>query len=333
MKKRIDFLDFAKAIAIIFVLYDHSSQFLYPSKTSLYASYVSVSLFILISGICAWTAYGNENNAKKQLQRLGKLFANYAVATAVMYIFMYKSFNFWQYIDYVCNFNIIDAFYFFAVIIQLSLITPWLISWCKFCSKKKYSHLWHELSLIFALVLSVIFYKFTFMFNIVGSGRYLMGASCFAVYYFGILLAKSNVLSLLKGKINLIFVPIYVLSLWIFVGDFLPIDESLTAFFGQGINPAGIEMMFLTIATFLLIHAVFSFLENFSWAKKLIKILTIIGKNTLYIYMYHILIRDIFQNLICQFTNNTAILTLTIYLPMLIIPVVLAEFIKKRKQN
>lgn len=57
MRRRIEWIDCAKCIAIIAVAVDHSNGFLYTKSIVATASYYSVSLFVLLAGVSLWIAY------------------------------------------------------------------------------------------------------------------------------------------------------------------------------------------------------------------------------------------------------------------------------------
>lgn len=65
-KKRIFWLDFGKFIAILAVLLDHSSGLLYKTPLIQRATFFSVSLFILTSGITSYYSFLHKTrNAQK----------------------------------------------------------------------------------------------------------------------------------------------------------------------------------------------------------------------------------------------------------------------------
>lgn len=54
MKKRIEWIDCAKFVAIIGVLSDHTYILVYSNRMIAVASYAAVSLFVLIAGIVSY---------------------------------------------------------------------------------------------------------------------------------------------------------------------------------------------------------------------------------------------------------------------------------------
>lgn len=59
MKQEIKWINCAKAIAIFAVLIDHTNGILYTNANIAMASYYSVSLFILISGMLSYISVSN----------------------------------------------------------------------------------------------------------------------------------------------------------------------------------------------------------------------------------------------------------------------------------
>ncbi len=65
---------------------DHCNGFLYTNPYIAYASYYSVSLFILLAGISTWISFEKEKNIcfSNQLKRSIKILMSYAVATFIV---------------------------------------------------------------------------------------------------------------------------------------------------------------------------------------------------------------------------------------------------------
>lgn len=60
MKQEIKWINCAKAVAVFAVLIDHTNGILYTNANIAMASYYSVSLFILISGMLSFTSVLNQ---------------------------------------------------------------------------------------------------------------------------------------------------------------------------------------------------------------------------------------------------------------------------------
>ena len=140
MSKRIAWVDCAKFIAVIAVAVDHCSGVLYTSRLISYASYFSVSLFVLLSGISTWISYenGKDITFRTQFQKGIKLFGLYAIATFIVLCVVKRAFDLKTYLGYLLSFNIQGPYYYLVFFVQLLMIAPVFVSWCKFANSKRF---------------------------------------------------------------------------------------------------------------------------------------------------------------------------------------------------
>lgn len=125
---RLLWIDCAKYVAIIAVAIDHTNGFLYDNKTLAFASYFSVSLFILLSGLSSVISSSNKfKGFQHQFKKVMRLFISYSIATLILFIYYRRFFDLKQYIDTLLNFNIQGPYYFLVFYFQLALITPLLV--------------------------------------------------------------------------------------------------------------------------------------------------------------------------------------------------------------
>lgn len=115
-KKRINWLDCTKTIAIMAVIVDHCNGGLYTNPKIAQASYFSTSLFVLLAGISADLAFEKDvkSGKNKTFQRLEKIFIQYAFATLILTCYLNKFFDLKIYLSNVINFSASGLYYYFV---------------------------------------------------------------------------------------------------------------------------------------------------------------------------------------------------------------------------
>lgn len=177
MSKRVAWIDCTKLIAVIAVAVDHCNGVLYTSRLISYASYFSVSLFILLSGISTWISYENGKNITfcKQFQKMTKLFGLYAIATFVVLCVTEKRFILNTYLGYLFSFNIQGPYYYLVFFIQLLMIAPVFVSWCSFVNSKKYKWVMQMGTMGILGWFAYISVNYTYILRVHGGGKFLGG--------------------------------------------------------------------------------------------------------------------------------------------------------------
>lgn len=328
MTKRIKWIDCAKAVAIIAVLTDHCYGILYKNKLILQLSYFSVSLFVLLSGVSVWIsdAY-EEKTLRKQIKKAGRIYAQYAIATFLLLTSSRHFFDLKNYILYLLNFSIADTFYYLVFFLQLTIIAPGLLMWCKYCNMQRLKYIWHMLTVLLLCYISSVCIRFTNILPVYGGGQYLFGGTYLILYYTGILLGSLNVfINSRRKRIFILGGSLSAAVIWGLMGvrGKLPFDRWLFAYWGEGYNPPSIRLMIYALIMLFLLYSLFATLnenENRIW-KIVLKLLSVIGKYTLYIFMYHLWIRD---RIVTYFPEvmemNIWITRIAVFIPMLLFPV------------
>lgn len=318
-------IDFAKYIAIIAVVTDHTYGFLYENQTIAYASFFSVSLFILLSGLSsAITSNDRLKGFDYQFKKVFKLFMNYSLATLVLFVYYRRYFDLRQYFDNLLNFNIQNQFYFLVFFFQLMLVSPILVYWYKFCKKRKFQLIWHAFTLILFLLLSSMFIRHTLILPVYGGGKFLLGGTYFSIYYIGILMSPINGNDLFKKyKVPalVVFSSIWVAWLFMFTKGMINIDAIMSPFFGDGFNPPSFILSIYAVLTLLVLYSLFNVLEslNIRFVQTILVTMSKLGEYTLYIFMYHLLIRDLILSVLPEITNMFIIRVL-VFVPMITFP-------------
>ena len=333
---RLMWIDCAKYIAIIAVAIDHTNGFLYENKMLASASYFSVSLFILLSGLSSVISSGKRvKSFEYQLKKVYKLFVSYSIATFILFIYYRKFFELKQFVDTLINFNIQGPYYFLVFYFQLALITPVLVVWYKFCDKNKFRIILHTISMLVILYLSSILIRYTFVLPVHGGGRFLFGGTYLALYYFGMLLSPISTMVFFKNnRISLLILTSILWIVWLVLmtNNMITVDSALIPLFGAGFNPPSFNFSVFAILTLFVLFLFFSFLENLksSLVQKFVISLSILGQYTLYIFMYHLLVKDIILSILPEITNIW-IIRLVVFVPMVTFPAIIVIVINKFK--
>ena len=293
IKGRIIWIDIAKALAIIGVLIDHTNRVLYTDQTIAYLSYYSVSLFIFIMGV---TLYMSLQNTEKKSIKIGKkildIYLPYTLATIIYSCVMDKGFiweNIW---NRMLFYNASSPLYYVALYIQLLIIAPLLFYQIQSCK-----HFYTELiGVVPVIVFSAITTNYSNILNLYGGGGKLFGGTYLILLYAGLCLGKhqGRISEWLcdKKQINIIL-SLMFLTMTCVWGIFLSRNQLAIEskfFFGAGFNPPGISLM---IYALLMGITVFISTETLNEkAKMILKPVGFLGKNTLYIFLFHRVVLD-----------------------------------------
>lgn len=259
----------------------------------------------------------------------------YALATFLLQIYYFRFFDLKTYVLHLLNFSIQGPYYFLLIFIQLKLITPLLISWCDFCNKQQKSMGWHIGTVAFLCWVSSVLIRYTFMLPVHGGGKYLLGGTYLLLYYLGILLENFNCFQYGVNRRCTILLCSSVL--WIFGWQMLYrgktafLDQRVEKYWGIGFNPPSIQGISFGLITLFLLYALFTLLEelDFRWINCIMSVFAFLGRNTLYTFMYHLLVRDFVRNTFPVIQTNVWILRICVFIPMLTFPALGATIIQK----
>jgi len=291
-------LDLLKGIAMIAVVIDHLYSY-YQNSSIQYHTGFHVSLFILIAGFTSAISIQNRGgvvNFSYIFKRILKIFIPYLIATLI-YCLFYRYFNLLTIFQKIITFSVAGPLYFVFFYIQLIAISCFI-----------YRLVNHNKSNFFDIPLIIIFFLLSFLLNkfkiinsFYGGSGVLFGGSFLFLYVLGFFLKKYE---------NFFYQKITNIILLIFSIFYLYIFESYNLVSKSWSNPANNWLIIYTLIVFFLIFSLFQLLLH-RFPKILLPI-TIIGKNSLPIFLYHTLIINIFS-IILLFTKSYLLFT-TIYL-------------------
>lgn len=296
-KVRTRWIDCVRCIAILAVLVDHTRGRLYSNQDIQMASFFSVSLLILIMGMTSYISHEmhKERYVSGLWRRNKKIFINYLIATFVYLIYTTHFFDLKEYVTYVLHFNISGPFYFVLLFFQLSL-TSYFLFWCVSNFTLK------GVGGLFLIILGVSIFstQFTNIYDIYGGGGKLLGGTYLILFYTGMIVQRYGLLERVS-RLKSIIIAICSSALWFFwwryiCGTEREIDRFLP--FGEGINPPGLSLMILALLTLLSAYGIFTLSEQIKILTPLVSLISFVGRHTLEIFMYHILVRDILDKYI-----------------------------------
>jgi len=273
-------LDLLKGIAMIAVIVDHLYAY-YQNLSIQYHTGFHVSLFILIAGFTSAISIQNRGgvvNFSYILKRISKIFIPYLVATLI-YCLYYQYFDLRTIFQKIITFSVAGPFYFVFFYMQLIAISFFV-----------YRLINHQKSKLFDIPLVIIFYLLSYFFNkykiidsFYGGSGVLFGGTFFFLYILGFFLKKyENLLHQKKTSIILLTTSLVLLTIFELY-HFIPKTWS---------NPANNWLIIYTLVIFSLIFSMFQlFLNRFP---KIISPITVIGKNSLSVFLYHTLFINIF---------------------------------------
>lgn len=294
--KRCYWVDFAKFMAIIAVMIDHTNGLLYTDQRIAYFSYYSVELFILMMGVTSYWSYSRYNGSviTKVGKGCWKISRPYLVATLIYSILIDRQFHFVNYLIRVIHFNACEPFYYVLLYLQLLVLTPVLCAILKFVDRFKYGFLIEVLGLIMVLIISSWTTNNSNILDVFGSGGKLFGGTELVMLYIGMVFGKHcEKISVNKKLLVVYWIICSALTImwWNFISiDNLQIDLYLP--YGDGFNPPSISLGLYAIFMACTIYLLGKVLNESAPFKKVFESVSVLGRHTLYIFLYHCMFLD-----------------------------------------
>lgn len=345
MTKRIRWVDGAKALSMATVIILHCKGILYTNSYINQITYWCVCTFVVLSGFTTFLAdqkHRSAGTSVSYVKRALTLLGQYATASILCQIFYERSINLQSLLKHLIYFDMCAPFYFFVFFIQLVLISPLLIQWLTYCNQKKKSFIWNFFTLIFLLLIGLLCIKYTYITPTFGGGQYLFGGTYLFLYYLGMLLCSRDMYieKLVQKKRIPAQICTFLISLAGFVTLWLMLSREKITYglgfnetLGTGINPPGFVLILYSILSVFLFYSMFSLLDMIKShiLQRILGMVSFIGCHTLYIFIYHYVIRDFIMKLDYPFIPAW-LLKSVLLISMLIVPIIIEWFLGRMKK-
>ncbi len=296
--KRIEWIDAAKFIAILAVMTDHTTNILYTDRRIAFLSYFSVSLFILLMGISCYFSFRKAPEAisRKVFNQSKNILIPYSAATFIYVAVDDHIFDFDTFIDHLIHFNASGPLYYVMLYLQLLLISPLIFQFFSFTKKKRFGPLIEAAGMVVVIFLCFLTTNYTNILDIYGGGGKLFGGTYLLLIYIGMWFGKYYPKIHLKPAVKWILFTVSLAAAagwWLFLcKDQFNIDSRLP--FGKGFNPPSISLFVQAIIVGTMFFSLGEILNdhNNSLPAKLFHAFSLLGRHTLYIFLYHKLILE-----------------------------------------
>lgn len=275
--KRENWIDIMKGIAILAVLADHAFYVFYKFQNFYIwqQTFFAIPWFIFLSGITSTLSSGRKrwdvpgSFIPYWVKRLRSLIIPYLIVSLLIYLYNhFASFNFLEFLKDLANFSVQPTYYFVNLLFQLYLIFPILFTMVLIIRRK----IWMIPAAIAIFLISFLLFTQNanlpwpfYSLGAVFGGKYLF------LFFLGILYTKGYLKEnkraiLLAGMIFLIY-------------EF--IINTSGVFFLRFI---GINLIIWSIALFFMVK---KGIEVFPKPKILVNTFGILGRYSLFIYLFH----------------------------------------------
>ena len=340
--RRLVFLDVLKGLAIIAVICDHAQcwstlcplTFL-PHATTIF----SVSLFILCAGYTSAMSLERHKTSPAATsfswirKKVVHILTCYFIATAVYLFFSTPNhmIRFSQFVYGCISFKTAPPFYFIVIFLQLLIVAPFFYQ--LFSAKGGTPHLF--LKILFYLLTILLAFgcmKFTRVDDLYGQnmftgGKYLFGGPYLILYVTGQIIYIYKDFFLNK-KNNLIFLVVSICLFIILL--FKPFNGIKGIIY---VNPPGFRLFFYTATIFFGVSLLFLWAPAFGAI--VLSPVSFLGKYSLEIFLYHVLVMNLCAKYAGIFPNTSAwriFLGAAAFICYLIIPILctmLCRYLKK----
>lgn len=312
---------------------DHANRVLYSNQSIAYASYFSVSLFVLISGITSWISLdktprevvggGIRHFSLRDMQRLRRIIFPYMIAVAVAVIRRYRFFEFQKYLYHLIHFDGLAPHYYMSLYIQLLLIRRLIFTVLKQTNERDSRKKLFREGFYFIIIVMIAFLttRYTDIFSIYGGGGKLFGGTYLILFFIGMLLQSHGVFDKYsKKKSTIVFIVSFSawICWWRFQCNYQLLADTYFPF-GGGFNPPSFTFMLSGILMLFVCYGFFTILQ--ATLPHLTQLVAFIGQHTLYIFLYHMIFRDIVYYLMKD--SNIWLKRIICYIAMIVGPIII----------
>ena len=122
---------------------------------------------------------------------------------------------------------------------------------------------------------------------------------------------------------------------WLYIQNIVNFDALLADYYGIGKNPPSVRLLVLSITVLFICYSVFGLLEDSAVKinQEIVDAMAFIGRYTLYIFMYHLMVRDVILTFLPVVQTNIWLMRFAIFIPMLVAPALVVWLINKIKNR
>ena len=279
MKTQLGWINFLKGLSILAVIMDHLYGVVYENRGIQIYSQFSVTLFIFLAGITSVISIERNTLSMKeyQIKRLRVILIPYVIATVAYEVILSHRFDFSVFWNDLILFKATSPFYFILFYCQLILVAPILY---KLLAKK---HIIIQLCTGFVIyIISKYLIYNTNLGGIYGGGGNILGGSYLFVFFIGMMFY----LYYQKYSDKFKYVWVYVLGIIVAIA-LIYIDRKIGWLELGFANPPRKYTIFYSLSVFLLGYSIYAIAIRWRYSKSLISLFEMIGKYSLYIFLYH----------------------------------------------
>jgi fucose 4-O-acetylase-like acetyltransferase len=276
-------------------------------------------MFVFVGGITASISINSKSEITVQylINRIFGILIPYFIASLVYYLVGFKgSFNLNNFINYLKNFSTSPPMYYIAFYVQLIIISTLLFK----IIKSKYNSPIIIIILILIYIFSIYLTKYTMIDGMALAACNIFGGTYLFVFSIGIFFYMWMD-KLISRNINIIISIICMLGLTFF--------EYKHYILTSWSNPPLLSTIVYTLLIFGIVFSLFNLFEGkLNKCKKALGIFNYIGKNSLYIFLYH----SLFITIAVQhniFKTNNLFFTVWILFNAIIPPLFISYISKK----
>ncbi|MNZ80062.1 Acyltransferase family protein [compost metagenome] len=307
---------------MIAVILNHTYNIVFTNQMLLLHTIFSVTMFVFVGGITAAISIDRQAEVKPiyLMRRITGILVPYLFAALAYHVYVYKGhFSYVLFYQQLIGFSY-PAMYYIAFFIQLVLISTFLFK----LIKAKYNSPIILLIIGLIYLLSFYFTNYTKIADIGLAGANILGGTYLFVFSMGILFffwmpKLSNI------KAGSVIFSLSVIGLLIF--------EYKDYILSSWANPPKTLTMIYTLLVFGIVFGMFNIIKSkLHYIQGFLNVFNYIGKNSLYIYLYHFLFITIStqHNVVKYFGISSNWLNAIWVLSCAIVPPLLIAFVTNR---
>lgn len=294
-RKDIMWVNIVKIIAWGGVLLQHVNGLLYNNQHIFRSAWYAVALFVFIGGYLQALSYERRGTVNIR-KRIINLLSPYIIATALYILYENHILDLESYIMHLIHFDASGPFYYIWVYLQLIIITPVMIGVLKWADEKN-KYMRNLIILISICLVCYLTVNFTTVFELSSSGGHFLGGIWLFFWYMG-MRSKKFLDEDFKHPRIIFYVSLLLFVLW----EYIFIIKENIFWLGSMFNDSQIRgLNWLHAIQMLLIVMVVKsgvcLARQYNLLIKVMEVVALLGKNTIYIFLYHMLFLELGQNL------------------------------------